>query len=356
MPLAAPPLLSARYARWDGVDRGFTTTVVEVPATPGPGEVLVRVDFATICGSDLHTVSGRRPSHVPGVLGHEQVGTVVAVGRDVAPCVDGGPVSVGRRVVWSVAASCGGCARCRRGLPQKCRALVKYGHEPLDPAAPLTGGFATHCLLLPGTAVVEVPEDLPDAVASPAGCATATVAAVLDAAPALGSGDRVLVAGAGMLGLTAAAMASTAGAEVVVVDPHPDRRERALAFGAATTTDDAGAVGPVDLALELSGAPEAVTACLGALEIGGTAVLAGSVSPGPAATFDAERVVRGLHTVTGVHNYAPVHLQRAVDFLATSWGCFPFGDLVAGAHDLDDLDGAVDAAASGVTPRRGVRP
>ena len=352
----AAPTTTARYARWEGVGQGFSTTTVDVPTTPGAGEVLVRIDLATICGSDLHSVAGHRPSPAPGVLGHEQVGTVVAVGPGVAPCVDGTPVAVGRRVVWSVAASCGTCPRCRRGLPQKCTALVKYGHEALDPAAPLTGGFATHCVLRPGTAVVAVPDALPDEVASPAACAAATVAAVLAAGPDLGPGHRVLVTGAGMLGLTASAMAADAGADVVVVDPHPERRERARAFGAASVTDDAVGVGPVDLACELSGAPAAVAACLDALDVGGTAVLAGSVSPGPATALDPQRLVRGLHTITGVHNYAPADLQRAVDFLTRTLGRFPFADLVAGAHGLDDLAAAFDIAATGATPRRGVRP
>lgn len=347
---------TARYARWEGVGRGFTTSTADVPTTPGAGEVLVRIDLATICGSDLHSVAGDRPSPAPGVLGHEQVGTVVAVGAGVAPCVDGTPVEVGRRVVWSVAASCGSCARCRRGLPQKCTTLVKYGHEPLDPAAPLTGGFATHCVLRRGTAIVRVPDALPDEVASPAACAAATVAAVLAAAPDLGPGRRVLVTGAGMLGVTATAMAADMGAEVVVVDPHPERRERARAFGASEATGDVGTVEPVDLACELSGAPAAVAACVDALDVGGTAVLAGSVFPGPAVALDPQRLVRGLHTVTGVHNYAPADLQRAVDFLTRTHGRFPFADLVAGAHDLDDLTAAFDAAASGATPRRGVRP
>lgn len=356
MTAVSPPSLLARYARWDGVGRGFTPVEHEVPATPGRGEVLVRVDLATICGSDLHSVAGDRPSPAPGVLGHEQVGTVVALGEDAPPAVDGGALRTGDRVVWTVAASCGECRRCRRGLPQKCASVHKYGHEPLDPAAPLTGGFATHCLLRPGTGVVRVPDGLADEVASPAGCATATVAAAFDAGPHDLTGARVLVAGAGMLGLTAAAMAATAGAEVVVSDPHPERRDRAREFGATGTVDVDEAVTGVDLALELSGAPAAVRTCVDALDVGGTAVLVGSVSPGPSVGLDPERLVRGWHTVTGVHNYAPRHLLTAVGFLAATAARFPFADLVAGRHPLDDLAAAFTAAAHGGTPRRGVVP
>ncbi|MCW3845129.1 alcohol dehydrogenase catalytic domain-containing protein, partial [Micromonospora yasonensis] len=171
----------ARYARWDGVGKPFTVCTTPVPSLLRPREVLVAVDLATVCGSDLHTVRGRRPSPAPSVLGHEQVGTVVAVGTDA-------PVAPGQRVVWSVTASCGRCARCLRGLPQKCVELRKYGHEPLDEARPLVGGFATHCLLMPGTEIVPVPEEVPDRVASPAACATATVAAVVAAGGRGGAG------------------------------------------------------------------------------------------------------------------------------------------------------------------------
>lgn len=351
---------TARYARWEGVGEPFRLVDAPLPERPGPGELVVRVDLATVCGSDLHTTRGHRSSPAPGVLGHEQVGRVVAVGDPSGGPgprhVDGTPVRAGDRIVWSVAASCGSCRRCRRGLPQKCTDLLKYGHEPLDEAHPLTGGFASHCVLAPGTATAVVPDAVPDPVAAPASCATATVAAVLDAAGAVGAGDRVLVTGAGMLGVTAVAMAARAGAEVVVADPHADRRDRALRFGAAgaVAVPDVRAF---DVALELSGASAAVRTCLDGLDVGGTAVLAGSVSPGPPVELDPERVVRGLHTVVGVHNYAPRHLAAAVDFLAAEHARFPFAELTAGPWALDDLDAAFAAAgAPGAAPRQAVRP
>lgn len=348
--------VAVRYARWDGVGRPTRVVDAVVPGA-GPGEVLVAVDLATVCGSDVHTVSGRRSSPSPGVLGHEQVGRVAALGPGPAPAhVDGAPVRVGDRVVWSIAASCGRCHRCRRSLPQKCLDLRKFGHERLDPARLPTGGFATHALLPAGTSTVRVPAGVPDAVAAPACCATSTVAAVLDAAGGVGPGTRVLVTGAGMLGVTAAAMASSRGAEVTVSDPHADRRERALRFGASAATDtpDPDAY---DVALELAGAPAAVGTCIDGLDVGGVAVLAGSVSPEPPVPIDPERVVRGLRTVVGVHNYAPVHLAEAVGFLAVHHDRFPFAALVGPAYPLDALEEAFRAAvAPGAVPRQAVLP
>ncbi|GAB3868240.1 zinc-binding dehydrogenase [Dactylosporangium cerinum] len=329
-----------RYARWDGAGTPFRIVTTDRPADLAAGAVLVEIELATICGSDLHTVAGHRPTSTPTVLGHEQVGRVVATGAGAVVCP-------GDRVVWSVTVACGDCARCTRGLEQKCLRLRKFGHEPITAGWTLSGGFATHAVLPPGTTIVPVPEDLPDVVAAPASCATATVAAVLDAAPAL-AGRRVLITGAGLLGVTATAMAAAAGAEVTVCDPDPARRLQARNFGAShLVTPDELPTG-VDVAVELSGSTAAVAGCLAALDIGGHAVLAGTVSPGPAVALDPERLVRGLLTVAGVHNYRPDHLTRAVAFLAGHHHRFPFADLVGERFGLTDIERAI--AAAGRTP------
>jgi putative phosphonate catabolism associated alcohol dehydrogenase len=336
----------ARVSLWNGAGSGFAVHTAALPQDLRSGEVLVALGLATICGSDVKTVTGRRPGPAPCVLGHEQVGTVVDVGPDAA-------VAVGQRVVWSVTASCGRCTRCVR-TPQKCLSVKKYGHEPFDVARPLTGGLATHCLLYPGTAVVVVPAGVPDEVAAPASCATATVAAVLAAAGSLRPGMRALVTGAGMLGIAATAMLAQLGVDVIVYDPDRARRERALLFGAAAVTGDrfAGA----DVAFELSGRADAVQISLDALTIGGTLVLAGSVSPGHSIALDPERVVRNLLTVTGVHNYRPADLQAAVRFLATHQDRYPFADLAGGRWPLERLGEAFQAARAGTFARQCVRP
>lgn len=111
---------------------------------------------------------------------------------------------------------------------------------------------------------------------------------------------------------------------MVAADPDPARREQALAFGAVRVVDGSVPDADADVALEFSGRSSAVQVCLDSLDVGGTAVLVGSVSPGEPVGVDPERVVRGLHTVVGVHNYRPADLQRAVDFLAAHHHSFPF--------------------------------
>ncbi|MFE7223916.1 zinc-binding dehydrogenase [Nocardioides sp. NPDC057577] len=325
----------ARLAVWRGGTE-VTLETVDLPV-PGPGETLVEIDLATVCGSDHHTVSGRRPGACPSVLGHEGVGRIVGTGR---------------RVVWGVTVSCGRCDRCLRGLTAKCRSVRKLGHETYEPAWPLSGTYATHVLLPAGTAVVPVPDTVADEVAAPAGCATATVMAALERAGSL-RGRRVLVVGAGMLGLTAVAAAADAGAaEVVASDVEPARLELAVGFGATSTLLAGQAPAPVDVALDFSGAASAVEAAFGALDIGGSLVLVGSVSPGRAISVDPEAIVRGWRSVSGVHNYEPRHLEQAVAFLAASERAW--AELVEEPVGLEQV-GDVLTSEPG-RPRASVRP
>lgn len=323
-----------RAAVWSG--DGVRVCEVALPE-PGPGELLVRVRLATVCGSDLHTVSGRRPAPAPSILGHEAVGHVVAAGL-------GAEQEIGDRIVWSVTAACGRCARCRRGFTAKCEQVRKVGHEAFTGDWPLSGGYAEHILLPAGVTTVVVPDTVPDAVAAPAGCATATVMAVLEAAGEV-AGRRVLICGAGMLGVTAAAACAERGAQVMISDPHPQRRALAARFGAEPDTG-----GPSDIALDFSGSATAVAGALSRLDLGGTLVLAGSVTPGPTVALDPESVVRGWLTITGVHNYEPRHLVRAVEFLTRTRHTMPWTDLVAAPVALDAIGTVLEP-----TPREVLR-
>lgn len=331
---------------------------------PQEAEILVRVLGCTLCGSDLHTFDGRRTVAVPTILGHEIVGRIEAFGpaasrRDFS----GEELNVGDRVTWSIVASCGECFYCCRGLPQKCERMIKYGHEPLRPGQELTGGLAEHCLLAPGTAIVRLPESLSLAAACPASCATATIAAALDAAGDL-SGKTVLIAGAGMLGLTACAMSRAAGAtEVICVDVNPERVARATQFGATRTVSPdkiesavsvaTGKYG-VDAVLELSGSPAAFESAFPLVRTGGTLVLVGAVFPSRPIPLAMEQIVRRHLTLRGIHNYAPRHLQTAVQFLSTN-SQYPLDTLVAGWLPLSQTEEAFRLAGQPDTLRIGIR-
>jgi alcohol dehydrogenase len=341
---------------------GRPLEVVEFPlAEPRGGEVRVRVTCCTLCRSDLHTHAGRRVEPSPTVLGHEIVGRIEAFGPD-APRHDanGTPVEVGTRVTWAVAVGCGGCFFCQEDLPQKCERPYKYGHRQTDPARPDGGGLADRITLVPNTVWYRVPDDLPDAVAAQANCATATAAAVVRAAGPVG-GRSVLVLGAGVLGLTACAMARSAGAErVLASDPRADGRERAGRFGAthAFTPDEleAGVLAATsgrgaDAVLELAGTANTVEAAIKLVRVGGTVVLAGTVAPVGRVPFDPERAVRRMLSVRGVHNYHPRDLAAALAFLTGPGQAYPWESLVAGEFPLEWAERAFAAAHA----RPGVR-
>jgi putative phosphonate catabolism associated alcohol dehydrogenase len=345
---------------------------VAVPSVRlAPGDLLVGVELATVCGSDVHTARGDRGAPTPLVLGHEQVGRVVAVGEG-AVAVDGTPLVPGQRVVWSLTVSCGRCTTCRRGLPQKCETVLKYGHERLVTGWELSGGFATHVHVRAGTVVVPVADALDAALLAPVSCGTATARAALDSAAQITdlAGAVVLVLGAGLIGLTAAAMATDAGSRVVVVDPDASRRALAARFGAVATASPTAAPGSDDsvehalrtaggaprVAVEASGSPHAVASALASLDTGGVAVLVGSVFPAPAVPLDAESVVRRLVTIRGVHNYAPQHLVAAARFVEERHAAWPLAELVGEVVALADLDAGIAAAAAGGSVRVGVRP
>ncbi|MFB7719205.1 zinc-binding dehydrogenase [Nocardia sp. NPDC056100] len=321
-----------RAAVWDG-------TGVDIRTIPIPelrtGECLVRVRLATVCGSDLHTISGRRPGPYPSILGHEAVGEVIAIGANA-------PAAVGDRIVWSVTVACGHCARCRSGRTAKCVAVRKIGHEAMHPDWELSGSYAQHIVLPAGTTVVQVPNGMPDQVAAPAACATATVMATLEAAGEL-AGRRVLICGAGMLGITAAAACHEAGATVHITDIDPDRLHLAEHFGARP---DNGS--KADIAFDFSGSTDAVREAYSRLDIGGTLVLAGSVKPGPPLPLDPEAVVRQWLTLTGVHNYEPRHLTRAIALLDRTRTRYPWHTLIAPPVPLDKITTALGPTPPGI--------
>jgi putative phosphonate catabolism associated alcohol dehydrogenase len=297
------------------------------------------------------------------------VGEVVATGPEGARDWRGRPLAPGARVTWSMVWSCGECFYCRRGLQPKCERLLKFGHERIEPGRALLGGMAQYCWLPEGTAVFPVPDGLPDAVAAPANCATATVAAVLRHAGAV-NGETVVVLGAGMLGLTACAMAADGGAaQVVAVEPDRGRRETALRFGAATTIDSA--LPPAEIArvvvertdgrgadavLELSGNPEAVELGISLLRPGGRLILAGSTFPSRPAQWPAERIVRQLLRISGVYNYAPADLEAALAFLDRAARRYPFEELAGAAFPLHEVNQAIAFAETQRPPRVALIP
>jgi len=336
--------------------------------SPEGAEVLVRIDCCTLCRSDIHSWSGRRPCPVPSVLGHEIVGRIAAFGPEASRMdARGTPCSVGDRISWTVAASCGKCFFCTNGLTQKCQSLRKYGHEQLSEANRYRGGLADQIMLWPGTGWVRLPENIPDEVAALANCSAATAAAALRLAGSL-TDQCVVILGAGILGLFACAMAREAGAGCVVVsDPLDANRQRAGSFGAThllsshpndllTTVHEVTEGRGADVVLELAGTSSAVQSGIDLLRIGGTIILAGTVSTVPTISLNPEQVVRRLLTLRGLHNYHLTDLLAAIDFLSRHEKRYPFASLISASFPLAEAQQAFAYAQEYPGQRVAVHP
>lgn len=357
--------LRAQTAIFDHVGSPFRHREVHLPV-PVNGDLIVAIEMCTICGSDLHTIEGRRPLGGPMVLGHEIIGRITQIASEGATDISGNPLSVGDRVTWSLHASCGDCFWCRHQLSQKCDQLFKYGHDVVSDVYPATGGFATHCQLRQGTAIMRLPETMSGQIACPANCATATVAAAFRQADEC-RGQCVLIFGAGMLGLTATAWAKEQGADqIVVVEPNRKRASLAESFGATRITHDLSSAKleidgvtegrGVDVSFDFSGHNEAVLAAIHFLRIGGQAILVGSVFPTESISLSPEMIVRRWLRISGVHNYLAEDLAAAIRFLTSSADRYPFRSLVPVTYRLDDIDTAVRHANSGDAIRVAVCP
>lgn len=327
-----------------------------VPELKG-SEILARIVCTTICGSDLHSFFGRRRSATPGVLGHEMVAEIQATGPAGAKDFRGRPLAVGDRITWSMVWSCGECFYCCRCLRQKCEKLMKFGHEAIIPGRALIGGMAKHCHLPEGTATFKVPHNIPDLVASPANCATSTVAAVFRYAGPI-AGQVVVVHGAGMLGQTACAMAAIGGAaQVIAIEPDARRREMAIEFGATEALNstrpgeeilarvrELSAGRGADIGMELAGYPESIELGVDLLRMGGRFVLAGATFPSPPVQLIGEQLVRQMIQIIGVYNNSPEDLETALGFLAKAVDKYPFEKLVSKQFPLTAVNEAIHYA------------
>jgi putative phosphonate catabolism associated alcohol dehydrogenase len=361
---------SYKAAVFTGPGNPFELQTFEAPEHLAPGSALCRIRLSTICGSDLHTMAGRRQEPAPAILGHETVGELIALGPGPLRDASGAELSVGDRVTWDIVVSCGECFYCKRDLPQKCTSLLKYGHMSCQDAPHLTSGYAQAVVLLPGTAIFRVPDQIPDTLAAPANCVTATACNAMEAVGLL-LGETVLIQGAGMLGLNLIALAKEAGAScVVVTDGNELRLDLARAFGAdltvdVRTTSDEEAVGlireasggfGVDAAIEVCGVASALNVGMQALRMGGRYVIAGMVVPGVELPVQAHEVLRRCLTIRGIHNYRPEHLGQALEFLERFGERYPYGELVGAEFALREINEAMKVAASGRFVRVGVAP
>ncbi|WP_276607659.1 NAD(P)-dependent alcohol dehydrogenase [Microbispora catharanthi] len=243
----------------------------------GPNDVLIEVEYAGICHSDIHTVNGDwGPQPYPLVPGHEIVGIVTEVGAAVTRHQVGDRVGVGCMVN-----ACGECANCRNGDEQYCLDGMVPTYGGVDRDGTVTqGGYSTHVVVDAGF-VLSVPEGIDPAAAAPLLCAGITTYSPLRRWGA-GPGKKVAVVGLGGLGHMAVKIAHAMGAEVTVLSQSLKKQEDGLRLGAdhyhATGDPDTfeRLAGRFDLIVNTVSARIDLDAYLGLLAVDGTLVNVGA--------------------------------------------------------------------------------
>jgi len=298
---------------------------------PGPGEVVVRVRAAGLCGTDYRIWTGDRPVGYPLVMGHEFIGEVVAAGEGV----DG--VAPGQRVAVEPNYSCGGCALCREGNRNLCLGRTAVGID-------VDGGFAEEARV-PARCCWPAPAAPDDQLLLTEPLAV-VVRAVRRGAPA--RGETAAVVGVGTLGLLAVQVLKARGVRVLGVGRSRRRLDLARALGADLVAAAGGEAGEaarslsgregVALAIETAGTAEAVAHAVDLVRPGGCVVLTGLPhEPTPLGFF---RVVRRELRLLGSMIYQD-EFPEAMELLAT--GAVRAEPLLTHRFPLDRIPDAFQA-------------
>lgn len=347
----------------------LTFEQIPVPA-PRAGELLVKIERASLCHSDLSVIDGSRIRPLPMALGHEAAGIVTGIGAGVTD------VAVGDHVVLVFVPSCGDCRSCRAGRPALCHrgALVNGTGDLLHGDAVLRSGsgdrvshhlgvsaFSQYAVVARESAVV-IAADVPFDVAAMFGCAALTgIGAVLNTG-ALTEGQSVIVFGLGAVGLMAVmAAAQVAGTTVIAIDPLPEKQALALRCGATWAGAPEHAVSlvaehagdGVDLAIEAVGNSRVTEACLGLLTRGGALVSVGLPHPDQTITTSALQFAGTGRRLLGCYMGDSVP-SRDIPLYLDLWraGTLPVELLHTDTRPLTDLNESLDALAEGRVVRR----
>jgi L-iditol 2-dehydrogenase len=352
---------------------------LDVPE-PEPGAVVLNVHLSGICGTDKHTFRGEskqyagtpheRDLEYPLICGHENVGTVAAVGGRVLAS-DGTELRVGDRIVPGANVACGQCHYCTTAeYPYYfCEHLEDYGNSlNLSREPGLFGGWSQTMYLLPGTPLFRVPDGLPDEVAVLTevmavthGVDTALALLGLQGAPR--SGFSVAVLGVGPLGLCHLVKSRMLGAGFVAAsDVLSGRLERAAAFGVDLALDasstsaeeraaailDATSGRGVDIALDCSGVPSTFSEALGVVRTGGVVVEAGAfVDMGPVSINPNSDVCARNVSVLGIGGELATAYAPSMGLMLANLDRYPLDEIVSHVLPLDRAQEAILLAQSG---------
>jgi L-iditol 2-dehydrogenase len=326
----------------------------EVPwPEPGPGEIVVRIEAALTCGTDVKTLRRGHPvmiPRVPTVFGHELAGTVTAVG----PGARG--VREGDRVVAANSAPCGECPACLGGRPNLCEDLL------------FVNGAYAEAIALPARVVarnvVRLGQRLPAhraAFTEPLACALLA----MDRAR-LESGQTAVIFGHGPLGCLLAMVAAARKTRVILVGKAGWRLDRVRALGMAECVDATASPDVVehlrdvtggrgaDIAIDATGRPEVWEQAMATAGRGGTVVFFGGCAPGTTVRLDTRRVHYEELTLVGAFHHTPETVRRAVELLESK-ALVPDG-LITHRRGLEGVAEALDLMSRGLTLKTLIQP
>jgi uncharacterized zinc-type alcohol dehydrogenase-like protein len=311
--LPAMPTTTPAYAAL-GAKQPLTPHTIE-RRDVGPRDVAIDIKFCGVCHSDLHQVNADWGDKIyPMVPGHEIVGVVSAVGREVTRYNAGDRVGVGCMVN-----SCRECAECKAGEEQFCANVVwTYNSHERDGKTPTYGGYST-AVVVDEAFVVRIPDGLPFDRAAPLLCAGITTYSPMRHF-AVGQGTRVGVVGLGGLGHMGVKLAKAMGAHVTVLSTSPKKRDDARGLGADAfvATGEPGAFAKhgksLDFILDTVSAPHDYGDYLKLLRRDGTMVLVGL--PDKDMPLSAGLLVTGRRRLTGSPIGGIRETQEMLDFCA----------------------------------------
>ena len=347
--------------------------------SPGPGCLLIRMEVSGICGTDKHTYQGftgqyggggtPRQIPFPIIQGHENVGTVAAIGgAGHATDFEGLGLNLGDRVIVGPNVSCGNCYYCRHDFPYYCcENTVDYGNNISAKDPPhLFGGWSQYLYVVPGSFLVKVPDDLPSEIAVLTEIMAVTVG--LDRAKQVSAfpnesfrfDDTVVVLGAGPLGMCFVMKARMLGAgTIVAVDLSEYRLDFARKLGAdrgihASRSGAAERLAEIreltngrgaDVVVECAGVPEAVLEGLEMLRLGGMLVEAGNFSDMGEIRISPHRHLCAKNVrILGVGGEEPAAYGPSMRQMARYMKHYPLQEFVTHRFGLHDVEQAMRKA------------
>ena len=358
---AATMSKNAKAAVMNAFNESIRVQDFPLPDELAPGDVLVRVTLAGVCGTDVHLHKGQLAVPLPLIMGHETVGLVEAIGGEANDWL-GSPLKNGDRVSWTVGRPCGECLYCRlHRLPSRCSNRKAYGvNTPCNHAPHFLGGYGQFHHLRAGTAIFKLADDLPSEALIGAGCALVTCVHGYEKMPVRWA-ESCVVQGAGPVGLAAIAIASDAGARPIIAIGGPkDRLERCLRFGADIAIDIDEIKDPdkrrgivlentnglgADVVIECVGHPAAVSEGWHLARDGGRYMVLGQYCDAGPIPLNPHYITKKELEIHGSYGSEPHHWAKALEFLRARGDRFPFHELITHRYALDQVNEALEAVA-----------